>query len=347
MSHTEIAAAGTAPKDARSWGKVLAAYNQPSNARGVVEFAVSLLPFALLWAATAFLLSHGYWAGLLLTIPAALFLVRLFMIQHDCGHGAFFRNGHANDWVGRSVGVLTLTPYSVWKRSHALHHAGAGCLDHRGFGEIATLTVEEYNALSRWNRLKYRLYRHPLVLFGIGPAYLFILDHRLPFGMMRRGWQPWASTMGTNAALALGAAGLIWLVGWKVFLAVHMPVTVLAATAGVWLFFVQHQFEETTWERLPAWKRQEAALHGSSHYDLPQPLRWLTANIGVHHVHHLSSRIPFYRLGRVLRDHPELREINRMTVLDSLKTVPLALWDETRHRMISFAEYRRARTATA
>lgn len=346
MRHIETTTPA-APKDARAWGKTLAAYSQPSNARGILEFVVSLLPFALLWAAMAFLLSHGYWIALALTVPAAGFLLRLFMIQHDCGHGAFFRSSHANDWVGRSVGVLTLTPYSTWRRSHALHHAGAGCLDHRGFGEIATLTVEEYDALSGWNRLKYRLYRHPLVLFGVGPAYLFLLEHRLPANMMRRGWQPWASTMGTNAVLAIVAGALIWLVGWKVFLLVQLPVTLLAATAGVWLFFVQHQFEETTWERLPAWKRQEAALHGSSHYDLPQPLRWFTGNIGVHHVHHLSSRIPFYRLGRVLRDHPELREINRMTLLDSLKTIPLALWDETRCRMISFSEYRRARMAAA
>ncbi|GAB4355367.1 MAG: fatty acid desaturase [Oricola sp.] len=348
MPDTDISAAtGAAPRDARAWAKSLAAYNTPSNARGVLEFALSFLPFAALWAVMAVALVNGYWFALLLTVPAAGFLVRLFMVQHDCGHGAFFRNSLANDWTGRAVGVLTLTPYGLWKRTHAIHHAGSGCLDHRGFGEIATLTVEEYRALSAWRRLKYRLYRHPLVLFGIGPAYLFIFDHRLPTGMARRGWQPWASTMGTNLALAAVVAALIWLVGLKVFLFIQLPITLLAATAGVWLFFVQHQFEETTWERVPEWKRQEAALHGSSHYDLPQPLRWFTGNIGVHHVHHLSSRIPFYRLGRVLRDHPELRDINRMTLLDSVKTIPLALWDETRHRMISFREYRRVEAAAA
>ena len=340
-------AAGSAGKDARAWAKAVAAYTQPSNARGALEFAVSLLPYALLWAAIAALLSYGYWIGMVLAVPTAGFLLRLFMIQHDCGHGAFFRNSHANDWIGRTVGVVTLTPYSTWKRSHALHHAGSGCLDHRGVGEIATLTVEEYEALSAWERFKYRLYRHPLVLFGVGPAYLFIIEHRLPTGMMRRGWQPWLSTMGTNLALAALVAALIWLVGWKVFLLVQLPITLIAATAGVWLFFVEHQFEETSWERLPEWQRQHAALHGSSHYDLPQPLRWFTGNIGVHHVHHLSARIPFYRLGRVLRDHPELRDINRMTLLDSLKTIPLALWDETQSRMISFGEFRRRRMAAA
>jgi len=349
LSYTEIAteAAASAPKDARAWAKTLAEYGKPSSARAILEIALSFLPFAALWAIMALALVNGYWLAMVLAIPAAGFLVRLFMIQHDCGHGAFFGNSLANDWTGRAIGVLTLTPYSLWKRTHALHHAGSGCLDHRGFGEIATLTVEEYRALSAWQRFKYRLYRHPLVLFGVGPAFLFIVDHRLPTGMMRSGWQPWLSTMGTNLAIAVVVSTLVWLVGWKVFLAIQLPVTILAATAGVWLFFVQHQFEETTWERLPVWKRQEAALYGSSFYDLPAPLRWITANIGVHHVHHLSARIPFYRLSRVLRDYPELRNINRMTLLDSLKTIPLALWDETRLRMISFREFRRTQAVAA
>jgi omega-6 fatty acid desaturase (delta-12 desaturase) len=346
LSDTFISPAAQAGRtDARAVAKALVSYSQPNNTRAILEVAVTLVPFIGLWAATALLLMQGYWIALLLTVPTAGFLVRLFMIQHDCGHGAFFSSARANNWAGRAIGVLTLTPYAIWKRIHALHHAGSGCLDHRGFGEIATLTVEEYRALSPWRRFRYRLYRHPLVLFGVGPAYLFILDHRLPMGMMRKGWQPWASTMGTNVAIVAVAGAAIWLVGFKVFLAIQLPVTILAATAGVWLFFVQHQFEETTWERLPVWKRQEAALHGSSHYDLPEPLRWFTGNIGVHHVHHLCSRIPFYRLSRVLRDHPELRDINRMTLLDSLKTIPLALWDETCHRMISFREYNRLAAA--
>jgi acyl-lipid omega-6 desaturase (Delta-12 desaturase) len=340
-------AAKPARIDARTLARALAKYNNPSNGRGIFEIAVSVLPFAALWALMAVLLANGYWLALALAIPAAGFLVRLFMIQHDCGHGAFFSQSMANDWIGRAIGVLTFTPYSIWKRVHALHHAGSGCLDHRGFGEIATLTVEEYKALSTWGRIKYRMYRNPVVLFGIGPAYLFILEHRLPIGMMRRGWQPWLSTMGTNLAIAAAAAAVIWFVGVKVFLLVQFPIIVLASTAGVWLFFVQHQFEETTWEKLPKWKRQDAALHGSSHYDLPEPLRWFTGNIGVHHVHHLCSRIPFYRLPRVLRDHPELRDVNRMTLFDSLKTIPLALWDETQHRMISFRDYRRSAMAHA
>ena len=187
-----------------------------------------------------------------------------------------------------------------------MHHATSGNLDRRGIGDIDTLTVREYLARSRWGRLRYRLYRHPLVMFGIGPAYLFLLQHRLPVGLMRGGWRPWLSTMATNLAIAAIVAALIWLVGVRPFLLVHLPIMLLAASIGVWLFYVQHQFEDTVWADGQDWNMHEAALHGSSHYDLPAVLRWFTANIGMHHVHHLCSRIPFYRLPHVLRDHPEL-----------------------------------------
>ena len=205
-------------------------------------------------------------------------------------------------------------------------------------GDIDTLTVCEYLALSRWGRLRYRLYRHPIVMFGIGPAFLFILQHRLPVGLMRRGWQPWLSTMATNAAIAAVIGTLIWFIGIGSFLLVHLPIMLLAASIGVWLFYVQHQFEQTSWDRHEDWTLQAAALHGSSHYDLPGFLRWLTANIGLHHVHHLNSRIPFYRLPRVLRDYPELRDVGRLTLTQSLRCVPLVLWDERRRRLVSFRE---------
>jgi omega-6 fatty acid desaturase (delta-12 desaturase) len=290
----------------------------------------------LVWAA----LDISYWLSLLLAVPAAGFLVRLFMIQHDCSHGAFFRHRHANDWIGRIIGVLTLTPYGFWRRTHALHHASSGNLGRRGFGDVDTLTVEEYRTRSRWGRLRYRLYRHPFIMFGIGPAYLFLLQHRLPVGMMRNGWQPWLSTMATNFAIALIAATLIWFLGVKAFLLVHLPIMLLASSIGVWLFYVQHQFEQTTWESDEDWKLHDAALHGSSHYDLPALLRWFTANIGVHHVHHLCSRIPYYRLPRALRDYPELRGLGRLTLLQSFRCVRLVLWDETQRRLVSFREAR-------
>ncbi|CAN0476528.1 unnamed protein product, partial [Phaeothamnion confervicola] len=209
------------------------------------------------------------------------------MIQHDCGHGSFFRHRLLNDWTGRVLGVLTCTPYDFWRRSHAIHHASAGNLERRGIGDIDTLTVKEYLALSRWGRLKYRMYRHPAVMFGIGPAYMFIIQHRLPVGFMRAGWGPWLSTQATNAAAALIAGLLIWQIGLGAFLLVHLPVTILAATMGVWLFYVQHQFEHTVWEDNKTWNLHEVALHGSSYYVLPGVLRWFTANIGIHNVHHL------------------------------------------------------------
>jgi len=328
--------------DARAWTKILARYGKPSNGRGAVEVAITIVPLAALWASIWATLDVTRGFSLLLALPAAGFLVRLFMIQHDCGHGSFFRHRLANDWVGRIIGVLTLTPYHFWRRTHAMHHAGSGNLDRRGFGDVDTLTVREYRALPKLGRLRYRLYRHPAVMFGIGPAYLFIVRHRLPVGLMRSGWRLWLSTMATNTAIASIAAGLIWLIGVKAFLLVHLPIILLAASAGVWLFYVQHQFEHTAWESDKEWNRYEAALHGSSHYDLPAVLRWFTANIGVHHVHHLSSRIPYYRLHNVLRDHPELRGIGRLTMLESLGCVRLVLWDEARRRLVSFHEARAA-----
>jgi omega-6 fatty acid desaturase (delta-12 desaturase) len=271
-------------------------------------------------------------------------LVRLFMIQHDCGHGSFFPRRAANDWLGRVLGVFTLTPYDYFKRSHAMHHARTGNLDHRGIGDVATLTVREYQEKSRRGRLVYRLYRNPVILFGIGPAYLFILQYRLPVGLMRSGWRPWMSTMATNVALVAFVGLAIWALGAVQFLLVYVPVLIVASTIGVWLFYVQHQFEGAHWDRDENWSFHEAALHGSSHYDLPGVLRWLTANIGIHHIHHLSSRIPFYRLDNVLRDRPELRAVSRLTLRESLRTVTLALWDEDQRRLVTFRQARALRT---
>lgn len=333
--------------DEKPWLKILAKYRQPRSGRSAFELAVTAVPFVLLWVATMIAVSEGIWWGLILTIPAAAFLLRLFMIQHDCGHGSFFGRRWLDDWTGRSIGVLTLTPYDYWRRAHAEHHASAGNLDERGVGDITTLTIEEYYNLSRWNRLGYRLYRHPLVMFGVGPAWLFLIKQRLPFGMFQSGYLPWVSTMATNAAIAVLTGALIWMIGLLPFLAVHLPITLLAGAAGVWLFYVQHQFEETHWSKNPDWQFPKAALHGASHYDLPLPLRWITGNIGVHHVHHLSSRVPFYRLPEVLRDHPELGDIGRITLLQSLGCVKLTLWDESSARLVSFKEAAQLRRRAA
>jgi acyl-lipid omega-6 desaturase (Delta-12 desaturase) len=324
----------------RDWLPVLNRYRAPSHTRSAIELLVTAVPFVLLWVAAWVCLRWSYWLSLAIVVPAAGFLVRLFMIQHDCGHGAFFRQRQANDWTGRIIGVLTLTPYDYWRRSHAVHHASSGNLDRRGIGDVTTLTVGEYLAASRWQRLAYRLYRHPLVLFGLGPAYLFVVQQRYPSGEALRRWRAWVSPMTTNAAIAALLVAAMWLVGVQPFLLVHVPIVLLAASIGVWLFYIQHQFEETFWARAGTWTIAEAALHGSSHYDLPLVLRWFTANIGVHHVHHMCSRIPYYRLARVLRDHPELKSVGRITLPQSIRCIRFALWDEERGRMISFRQLR-------
>jgi omega-6 fatty acid desaturase (delta-12 desaturase) len=328
--------------DAQRLPGILARYRDPILSRSLREIALTLAPFAALWVAMWALLHVSYWLTLALAAPAAGFLVRLFMIQHDCGHGSLFRHRAINDWVGRLCGVLTLTPYDYWKRTHAAHHADSGNLDRRGMGDITTLTVREYQGLNWRGRLGYRLYRHPLVMFGVGPSYLFLLQHRAPLGLMRgAGWKPWLSTMATNAGIAAVVALMIWLIGPFAFLMIHGPIFMLAASIGVWLFYVQHQFEDTRWAREAEWSLPEAALHGSSYYDLPIVLRWFSANIGVHHVHHLASRVPFYRLREVLRDYPELGEVGRLTLWRSLMCVGYTLWDEDAKRLVSFRALRR------
>jgi omega-6 fatty acid desaturase (delta-12 desaturase) len=331
------------PPAAVAWSKTLAPYREAKTARSIFEIIITAGPLLAVWAVAWALHAHGlWWAALPLTIPAALFLVRLFLIQHDCGHGSFFGQRQANDWVGRVIGVFTLTPYDYWRQTHAVHHATSGNLDRRGLGAIETLTVDEFGELTPLRRLGYRLYRHPLVMFGLGPAFVFFIMQRLPVGMMRQGWRPWASVIGNGLAVLVGLAALIWLFGVAPVLIVNVITMLLAATIGVWLFYVQHQFEGAHWARNDAWQRDDAALTGSSHYDLPPVLRWFTANIGIHHVHHLSSRIPFYRLPKVLKDYPELRDVSRVGLWESFRYARLALWDEAAGRLVSFREARRA-----
>ena len=329
-----------ATRTAREWLTVLARYREPSTRRSLFELAVTLTPFLLLWALAWMALSVSGWLALALAVANGAFLVRIFIIQHDCGHGAFLKNRRAQDWVGRVLGVLTLTPYAVWRRAHSIHHAGHGNLDQRGIGDVLTLTIEEYRARPAFGRLMYRVYRHPVVLFVLGPSYLFILQNRLPVGLMASGWRYWTSAMGTNAMIGIALGLIVWFGGLLPVLLIFLPTSVIAATIGVWLFYVQHQFEETHWSRAGDWELQNAALEGSSHYVLPQPLRWLTGNIGIHHVHHLYSRIPFYRLAEVIREHRELAEAQRLTIRQSLATVKLHLWDEAQGRLMSFAEAR-------
>jgi omega-6 fatty acid desaturase (delta-12 desaturase) len=329
------------PPDARQLSRALARYRTPDPALSVLELIVTLAPFLATWAVAWWMLSQSVLLAMVLALGNAAFLVRLFMIQHDCGHGSFFRSRRLCDWLGRGIGVITLTPYDVWRETHSIHHASTGNLDRRGVGDLPTMTVTEYRAKGSVGRGLYRLVRHPLFLFGVVPFYSFFLQNRLPVGLMRSGWKYWLSAMATNAAIAAVLTGLHWFGGWQVLAFVFLPTMLLAAMTGMWFFYVQHQFEHTSWSREDEWDITDAALAGSSHYDLPPILRWITGNIGVHHVHHLASRIPFYRLPEVLRDHEVLAQSSSLTLRESLRCARLALWDEKGRRLVTFAEARR------
>ncbi|MCH8812714.1 MAG: fatty acid desaturase [Gemmatimonadetes bacterium] len=267
--------------------------------------------------------------------------MRLFLIQHDCGHGSFFKSQKVADFVGFWLGVATLTPYRYWRKTHAYHHAHSGDLGFRGLGDVDTITVSEYHEKTFLGRLRYRLYRHPFVLLGLGGFFVFALKHRFPWDIPRRWKREWASVWKTNAALAaiLVLAGLT--IGLKAAMLVHLPVLIVTGTVGVWLFYVQHQFEDTYWKEHTDWSYFEAGLEGSSYLVLPKPLQWVTASIGIHHIHHLSARIPNYRLQQCLDENPQLQHVTRIGIWDGIKTLRLALWDEDSRRLISFREARR------
>jgi omega-6 fatty acid desaturase (delta-12 desaturase) len=324
-----------------AWRQLLAPYRQASWSRATFQILNTALPFVLLWTLMVLGVRSGhYWMTLLLAVPAALLLTRLFVIQHDCGHGAFFPSRRANNLTGAVLGVVTLVPYAYWRRTHSIHHANSGNLDHRGLGDIQTLTVREYRALTPKRRFLYRLYRNAFVLFVIGPFYQFVLKHRLPLDTPRTWKKEWASVLWTDVSLAAAVTGLSLLLGWRTFLLVHLPITLVAGTVGVWLFYVQHQFEDTYWEEDSDWDFFRAGAHGSSFYDLPKVLHWFTANIGYHHIHHLTSLIPNYRLQECFRNTPEMQRVTRLTLGQSLRCAGLKLWDEERRELVGFRAVR-------
>jgi len=308
-----------------------------SNAwRATGQLIVSLSCFFILCFAMYQSLKVGYWLTLLLAIPTAGFVLRLFIIQHDCGHGSFYASTKINDRIGQFLSVFTITPYAYWRRLHAIHHASSSNLDKRGYGDIDTLTVAEYEALSYAKRLGYRIYRNPFFLMLVGGPVHFAIMQRYPTAFKKPSLQMWMSVMGCNLFMALLYGGLIWYIGWKPFVMMALPVALIATSVGVWLFYIQHQFEDTMWEHEQHWDRKTAALYGSSYYALPKVLQWFTGNIGIHHIHHLCSAIPNYRLQECLDDEPELKEINVLTLKESLRYATLSLWDEESKKLVPF-----------
>lgn len=323
------------------WKNLVSKYHSSHTWKSSWQLINSFTLFITTWVLMYFSLELNYLLTLLFAFPAAGLMARIFIIQHDCGHGSFFNSRKANDFWGMVCSVFTFTPYHYWRKSHAIHHANAGKLDQRGIGDIYTMTVDEYLKLTKWGRLKYRLYRNPVFLFIIIPTILFLLVFRIPDFRYKELKPVFKSTYYTTIVIALLIGGVIWLVGLKTFLLIQLPITIVTSSLGAWLFFIQHQFEDAYWANNDEWDYTKAALHGSSYYKLPKVLQWFTGNIGFHHIHHLSPRIPNYKLEKCHNENPELQTNTVLTLRSSLRTIFLSLWDEKRKKLVSFRQLKK------
>jgi len=331
-----VAVTDTPRPEGAFWRDTLAPYARPRLARSLLDLATSVLPYLALSVAMYWALSVSYLLTLVIAIPASGFLVRTFILFHDCSHGSFLPSRKANLWLGTALGLLVYSPFLRWRHDHAVHHATSGDLDRRGGGDVRTLTVAEYLALEPRARLGYRLFRNPLVMFSLGPIVALLVGPRLVARSARPRMR--RSVIGTNIALMVLVAGLCWLIGWRDYLLLQAPTVLLAGSAGIWLFYVQHQFEDAYWESGEGWSYADAALRGSSYLKLPKLLQFFSGNIGLHHVHHLSARIPNYNLQRAHDENPIFHDVPILSLRDGLRAVSLKLWDEERGRMVTFAE---------
>jgi len=326
MSHSK--------KSTLSLKQKLIVYSRPDWRRSLWQITNSLIPYLVLVTLMYFSLDFSYWLTLALAIPAGGFMIRTFIIFHDCGHGSFLKSRKWSSIIGFTTGILTFTPYHQWRYNHAQHHATCGDLDRRGVGDVWTLTVDEYKKLSKWQRLGYRLYRNPLIMFGIGPLYMFLISNRFSAPGAKR--RERYSIYWTNAVLLLLIIVVSLLIGFKSYVLIQLPILLIALPAGVWLFYVQHQFEDVYWHRHEGWDFERAALEGSSFYKLPAVLQWFTGNIGFHHVHHLNARIPNYYLPACHKKIDEFQKVKPITILKSLKSLKFRLFDEKSARLVGF-----------
>jgi omega-6 fatty acid desaturase (delta-12 desaturase) len=322
--------------DCRLAREELAAYARPSLRRSVLDLLTSVVPYLALSVLMYLALDVSYLLTLALALPAAGFLVRTFVVFHDCAHGSLLPSKRANRSVGRFLGLFVLSPFQRWRHDHAIHHATSGDLERRGVGDIITLTVGEYGA-RRWRgRLAYRLIRNPVVMFGLGPIIAMVIGPRIATRSQRPRLRH--SVLGTDVVLVVAIGGLCWLIGWQSFLIVWAPAAMLAGSVGIWLFYVQHQFEDAYWQGADDWSYSDAALRGSSYLKLPKVMQFFTGNIGLHHVHHLNAQIPNYNLQRAHDENPIFHEVPTLSLRDALGTVRLKLWDEERGKLVTFAQ---------